>query len=122
MSEETALLKPKDYKNDVEPIWCPGCGDFGDLAAFTQALAAMQLKTSDISIVSGIGCSGPLLALHQELRVSTPRTGARFRPPSASRPRIRSSRCSWSAATATACRSAADTFRTRRAAIPTSRT
>ena len=30
MSEAT-LLKPKDYKNDVEPIWCPGCGDFGDL-------------------------------------------------------------------------------------------
>jgi 2-oxoglutarate ferredoxin oxidoreductase subunit beta len=57
MSEAT-LLKPKDYKNDVEPIWCPGCGDFGDLAAFTQALAAMQLSTSDICIVSGIGCSG----------------------------------------------------------------
>ena len=58
MSEDGILLKPKDYKADVEPIWCPGCGDFGDLAAFTQALAAMQLKTSDICIVSGIGCSG----------------------------------------------------------------
>ncbi|HET6348862.1 MAG TPA: 2-oxoacid:ferredoxin oxidoreductase subunit beta [Candidatus Krumholzibacteria bacterium] len=55
---EAALQKAKDYKNDVEPIWCPGCGDFGDLAAFTQALAAMQLTTSDIAIVSGIGCSG----------------------------------------------------------------
>jgi 2-oxoglutarate ferredoxin oxidoreductase subunit beta len=55
---EAVLLKAKDYKNDVEPIWCPGCGDFGDLAAFTQALAAMQLSTRDICIVSGIGCSG----------------------------------------------------------------
>jgi 2-oxoglutarate ferredoxin oxidoreductase subunit beta len=58
MSEATALLKPKDYKNDVEPIWCPGCGDYGDLAAFTQALAAMQLDVRDLCIVSGIGCSG----------------------------------------------------------------
>jgi 2-oxoglutarate ferredoxin oxidoreductase subunit beta len=57
MSEAT-LLKPKDYKNDVEPIWCPGCGDFGDLAAFTQALSAMQLDMRDLCIVSGIGCSG----------------------------------------------------------------
>ncbi|MDH4037107.1 MAG: 2-oxoacid:ferredoxin oxidoreductase subunit beta [Candidatus Krumholzibacteria bacterium] len=55
---QTIALKPKDYKNDVEPIWCPGCGDFGDLAAFTQALAAMQLDPKDIAIVSGIGCSG----------------------------------------------------------------
>ena len=55
---QTIALKPKDYKNDVEPIWCPGCGDFGDLAAFTQALAAMQLDPKNIAIVSGIGCSG----------------------------------------------------------------
>jgi len=55
---EATLLKPKDYKNDVEPIWCPGCGDFGDLAAFTQALAALQFEPKDICIVSGIGCSG----------------------------------------------------------------
>ena len=55
---QAIALKPKDYKNDVEPIWCPGCGDFGDLAAFTQALAAMQLDPKDIAIVSGIGCSG----------------------------------------------------------------
>ena len=57
MSEAIAL-KPKDYKNEVEPIWCPGCGDYGDLAAFTQALASMQLDTRDLCIVSGIGCSG----------------------------------------------------------------
>ncbi len=55
---EAVAFKAKDYKNDVEPIWCPGCGDFGDLAAFTQALASMQLDPKDICIVSGIGCSG----------------------------------------------------------------
>ena len=25
--------KPTDYKSDLKPIWCPGCGDFGVLAA-----------------------------------------------------------------------------------------
>lgn len=55
---EAVALKPKDYKSDVDPIWCPGCGDFGDLAAFTQALSALQLDPKDICIVSGIGCSG----------------------------------------------------------------
>lgn len=55
---EAVALKPRDYKSNVDPIWCPGCGDFGDLAAFTQALSAMQLEKKDICIVSGIGCSG----------------------------------------------------------------
>lgn len=53
-----AVMKAKDYKSEVVPVWCPGCGDFGDLAAFTQALAAMQVDPKDLCIVSGIGCSG----------------------------------------------------------------
>jgi 2-oxoglutarate ferredoxin oxidoreductase subunit beta len=53
-----AVLKAKDYKSEITPIWCPGCGDFGDLAAFTQAMAAMEVEPKDLAIVSGIGCSG----------------------------------------------------------------
>ena len=55
---DAVVMKPKDYKSDVAPIWCPGCGDFGDLAAFTQALAALKTDPKDLCIVSGIGCSG----------------------------------------------------------------
>lgn len=55
---ELGVLKPKDYKSDITPVWCPGCGDFGDLAAFTQAMAAMKIEPKDLAIVSGIGCSG----------------------------------------------------------------
>jgi len=55
---DIATRKAKDYKSGIDPIWCPGCGDFGDLAGFTRALAAMQLEPKDIAIVSGIGCSG----------------------------------------------------------------
>jgi len=29
MSAEPQLAcKPGDYKSDVKPVWCPGCGDF----------------------------------------------------------------------------------------------
>lgn len=55
---EAVVRKPKDYKSEIAPVWCPGCGDFGDLAAFTQALAAMKVDPKDLVIVSGIGCSG----------------------------------------------------------------
>lgn len=57
MTQATAM-KAKDYKSDVAPIWCPGCGDFGDLASFTQMLANTQRNPEDIAIISGIGCSG----------------------------------------------------------------
>ncbi len=55
---ETTVRKAKDYKSGIDPIWCPGCGDFGDLAAFTQAMAALRLEPERVCIVSGIGCSG----------------------------------------------------------------
>ncbi len=57
MSQQSAL-KAKDYKSEVKPVWCPGCGDFGDLASFTQALAQMHLDPEKLVITSGIGCSG----------------------------------------------------------------
>ena len=52
----------KDYKSDVKPIWCPGCGDFSVLAAITRALAALQLPPEDVAVVSGIGCSSRMPA------------------------------------------------------------
>ena len=36
-------LKPKDYKSDIKPVWCPGCGDFAVLNAITKALAFKEL-------------------------------------------------------------------------------
>ena len=29
----------RDFKGDVNPDWCPGCGDFGVLAALQTAYA-----------------------------------------------------------------------------------
>ncbi len=51
---------PKDYKSEVKPTWCPGCGDFGVLASLYQALAQLQLDPTKTVVVSGIGCSSRL--------------------------------------------------------------
>jgi len=55
-----ASIVAQDYKSKVKPTWCPGCGDFGLLAALYQALARLQLDPARTMIVSGIGCSSRL--------------------------------------------------------------
>jgi 2-oxoglutarate ferredoxin oxidoreductase subunit beta len=54
----TTTLQPSDLRNDLKPIWCPGCGDFGVLTALYRALAAVERPPHEIAFVSGIGCSG----------------------------------------------------------------
>ncbi len=54
---ETLVLTAKDYKSDVKPTWCPGCGDFGVLSAVYKAMAQLQLRPDQTVAVSGIGCS-----------------------------------------------------------------
>lgn len=50
-------FQAKDYKSDLKPIWCPGCGDFGVVQAIYRALAALGRPPHEIAFVSGIGCS-----------------------------------------------------------------
>jgi len=54
-----ALINPtlKDYKSEVKPTWCPGCGDFGVLNATYRGLASLKLAPDQTVVVSGIGCS-----------------------------------------------------------------
>jgi 2-oxoglutarate/2-oxoacid ferredoxin oxidoreductase subunit beta len=47
----------KDYKSDLKPIWCPGCGDFGVVTSIYRALAAIGRPPHEIAFISGIGCS-----------------------------------------------------------------
>ncbi len=48
----------------AEKTWCPGCGNFGILAAFksavTQLVSEKKLKTNELAIVTGIGCHGKI--------------------------------------------------------------
>jgi 2-oxoglutarate ferredoxin oxidoreductase subunit beta len=52
-----SCLEAKDFKSDLKPIWCPGCGDFGVVQAIYRALAAVGRPPHEIAFVSGIGCS-----------------------------------------------------------------
>ena len=48
----------KEFRNNVRPNWCPGCGDFAVQAAIQRALGNLDLEPEQVAIISGIGCSG----------------------------------------------------------------
>jgi len=50
-------LKMADFKGRVDPDWCPGCGDYGVLAAVQKALVELQIPNHEVVTISGIGCS-----------------------------------------------------------------
>jgi 2-oxoglutarate ferredoxin oxidoreductase subunit beta len=52
--------KLQDYKSIIEPVWCPGCGDYGVLTSVQRALLNLEIAPENIVTVSGIGCSGRL--------------------------------------------------------------
>jgi 2-oxoglutarate ferredoxin oxidoreductase subunit beta len=56
-STPPCALQAKDFRSDLKPIWCPGCGDFGVLQAIYKSLAAINRPPHEIAFVSGIGCS-----------------------------------------------------------------
>jgi 2-oxoglutarate ferredoxin oxidoreductase subunit beta len=66
MIQESTALAPsytaKDYKSEVKPVWCPGCGDYSVLMAFQKAFAELALPPEDIAVISGIGCSSRIPA------------------------------------------------------------
>lgn len=47
----------KDYRGQ-HPAWCPGCGNFGILKAFKDAMIEMNIEPYQFTVVSGIGQSG----------------------------------------------------------------
>ncbi len=52
----------KDFKSEVKPVWCPGCGDYAVLSSITKAFADLGLEPHNTSVVSGIGCSSRIPA------------------------------------------------------------
>ncbi|MFQ5682746.1 MAG: 2-oxoacid:ferredoxin oxidoreductase subunit beta [Candidatus Binatia bacterium] len=49
-----------DYLGDVTPVWCPGCGNYGVLSGLVEALMDLKLRTQELALISGIGCSSRL--------------------------------------------------------------
>ena len=56
-TRSVAEYQAKEYKSDLKPIWCPGCGDYGVVQAIYRALANVGRPPHEIAFVSGIGCS-----------------------------------------------------------------
>ena len=56
----TGPTLPLIGKSDTKPTWCPGCGDFGVVAAVEMAVKRLQIPSHNVVIVSGIGCSSNL--------------------------------------------------------------
>lgn len=48
------MLTLEDYGN-IEPAWCPGCGNFFILKALKEALVTLGLSPQEVLLVSGIG-------------------------------------------------------------------
>ncbi len=55
--EPTKPTTVADWKGKADPDWCPGCGDYGVLAAVQKALVEMQIPNHNVVVISGIGCS-----------------------------------------------------------------
>ncbi len=53
-----ALLTKKDFVSDIEPRWCPGCGDYSILAQTQKVMPDFGYARENIVFISGIGCSG----------------------------------------------------------------
>jgi 2-oxoglutarate/2-oxoacid ferredoxin oxidoreductase subunit beta len=60
MSSANTPLKAKDFKRDLKPVWCPGCGDYGVVNALYKTMAELQLEPHNTAVISGIGCSSRL--------------------------------------------------------------
>ena len=49
------MVTMNDYESDYANQWCPGCGNFGILAAMKDALVSLNIPPEKLLIVSGIG-------------------------------------------------------------------
>src|SRR5260370_42408326 len=57
VAQRASQLTLADMKGKVDPDWCPGCGDFGVLAAVQKALVELRIPNHNVVTISGIGCS-----------------------------------------------------------------
>jgi 2-oxoglutarate/2-oxoacid ferredoxin oxidoreductase subunit beta len=58
--QNTELKRERGFRNDIKPIWCPGCGDHAVLASLVGALTDLALDPCDVAVITGIGCSSRL--------------------------------------------------------------
>ena len=54
------MVEPNNYNRTEMPNWCPGCGDFGIMAAIKKSLAELNITPNQTFLVSGVGCYAKL--------------------------------------------------------------
>ncbi len=54
------MVTANDYQGSMDPTWCPGCGNFGILAALKRALAEADVAPHQVQLISGIGCGSKM--------------------------------------------------------------
>lgn len=64
-------LQTRDYKDDITPFWCPGCGHHGVLTGVFKALADLGVDPTYLVNISGIGCSSRLPYFVRSYRMHT---------------------------------------------------
>lgn len=52
------MIKMEQLDGPQAITWCPGCGNFGILAALKKAVIKLNVPQEDVVVISGIGCSG----------------------------------------------------------------
>ena len=64
-------LQPRNYKEEISPFWCPGCGHHGVLTGVIKALAEVGVDPTYLVNISGIGCSSRLPYFVRSYRMHT---------------------------------------------------
>jgi 2-oxoglutarate ferredoxin oxidoreductase subunit beta len=64
-------LQTRDYKDEITPFWCPGCGHHGVLTGVFKALAELGVDPTYLVNISGIGCSSRLPYFVRSYRMHT---------------------------------------------------
>ena len=55
------MITLKDLNTRAKNTWCPGCGNFGILSTFKNALVELGLDREQYVMVTGIGCHGKIV-------------------------------------------------------------
>lgn len=54
------MVEYREYRNPVQPAWCPGCGNWSIRNGIMRALAQAGLEPHEVLLVSGIGQASKL--------------------------------------------------------------
>lgn len=60
MSEINTKLKKYHFRSDIKTTWCKGCYNYILLDSLTEVFEQLQIRKTDINVISGIGCSSRL--------------------------------------------------------------